>query len=389
MQEYIVRYGDNTTIRIEREYDKANISSTQKDKKPPSEKVTSFVRSNLIEIDTFNNLIMEIAELSCKNPDVMLFFRGQTENHFNISTISLKPSIFRKHDSAIQDRFNTLKFFSNKLVEEIKKANDLGIIKLSEKEINEITNIKILQHSILQHYSVCPTPFLDVSQSIKVACTFASLNNEENEGYIYVLALPYITGRISIDSEDYITNVRLISIGSSYAKRPYFQEGYLVKTEFTKHDKVSGELDFNRRLVAAYKFKNNKLFWGNESPIRKDYLYPPDDRMKDICESVKQFNTKEYLSSLESEDIVREFLNIWNLLEKSIKMPNRTFLQALKAKSKSDKNFQKYYDKIDGLRKFRNKLVHNTESISNLVLAEKLELLKSILIDLDMKNVYL
>ena len=119
----------------------------------------------------------------------------------------------------------------------------------------------MLQYSILQHYEVCKTPLLDVTQSLKAACSFAILDNKDNVGYIYVLGIPYMTGRISVDSEEYITNVRLLSIGCSLSKRPFFQEGYLVQTEFTTDSDIKkGELDFNRRLIAIYKFNNNEKF---------------------------------------------------------------------------------------------------------------------------------
>lgn len=385
MREYKISF-ENMTVKMQGEYKKQH----GLDAETKSDKVKSFVRSNLIEINTFHDLIVEIAELSYKNPDVMLFFRGQTKNYINISTIDLKPSIYRKSVLGMQEKFEGLKYFSNKLIDKIEEANNSSRIELSKNEIEEISNIEILQHSILQHYEVWPTPFLDVSQSIKVACTFASLNNDGECGYIYVLALPYIKGRISVDSEEYITNIRLISIGSSYAKRPFFQEGYLVKTEYTKPgNRELRKFDFNRRLVAAYEFKNNEDFWGNERPINKAYIYPPKDTMKDICESLNlQFDTKQYLSMLEDNDKVREFLNMWNFFEKSIKVPQQTFLQGLKSKMKSDVMFERYYNDIDELRKFRNSLVHDTGSVSNLVLAEKTELLKSVLVDLNVKLKY-
>ena len=64
MREYSVTYR-NLTKRIKEKY-----IGTRKSAK----KITSFVRSNTIQINTFQDLIMEIGELSYKNPDVMLLY---------------------------------------------------------------------------------------------------------------------------------------------------------------------------------------------------------------------------------------------------------------------------------------------------------------------------
>ena len=236
MREYSVTY-NNLTKKIKEKYNSFSKSKSVKD-------VTSFVRSNTIKVETFHDLIMEIAELSYKNPDVMLFYRGQNHNYLKKKYSTLYPSIYRSYD--INFDFNVLNKSADRLIKEIECNGSID-----NDELREIKKIKLLQYSILQHYEVCKTPLLDVTQSIKVACSFAILENKNDIGYIYILGLPYITGRISVDSEDYITNVRLLSISCSSSKRPFFQEGYLVQTEFTSSDDIEkGELDFNRRIVA-------------------------------------------------------------------------------------------------------------------------------------------
>lgn len=66
MREYSVTY-NNLTKKIKNIY-----PYSEKD----SRTVRSFVRSSTIKVETFHDLIMEIAELSYKNPDVMLFYCG-------------------------------------------------------------------------------------------------------------------------------------------------------------------------------------------------------------------------------------------------------------------------------------------------------------------------
>lgn len=278
MKEYPLKY-NNLTTRIISEY--AKVCDGKVKTNPRC--VRNFIKQNTIKIDTFHNLVMEIGELSYKNPSVMLLYRGQNKNHIKEKNTALYPSIYRMHNKDdIKNGFNRLNLYENKLLELLENNENVN-----PEEFDEIKYIDALRHSILQHYEVCATPFLDVTQSIKVACSFAILNNKKTTGYIYVLALPYITGRISENSEEHIKNVRLLSIGCSLSKRPFFQEGYLVRTAYVNSDYTKkGEMDFNRRLVAIYEFNNDSKFWGDENPIHEDNLYPKDDKMIDICKKI-------------------------------------------------------------------------------------------------------
>lgn len=70
-------------------------------------------------------------------------------------------------------------------------------------------------------------------------------DNNEEFGYVYVFGFPYITNRISRNSEHDLINVRLLSICPPTALRPYFQEGYLAGTdEVTTNFDSKSELDF-------------------------------------------------------------------------------------------------------------------------------------------------
>lgn len=368
MREYSVTY-NNLTKKIKEKYNSFSKSKSVKD-------VTSFVRSNTIKVETFHDLIMEIAELSYKNPDVMLFYRGQNHNYLKKKYSTLYPSIYRSYD--INFDFNVLNKSADRLIKEIECNGSID-----NDELREIKKIKLLQYSILQHYEVCKTPLLDVTQSIKVACSFAILENKNDIGYIYILGLPYITGRISVDSEDYITNVRLLSISCSSSKRPFFQEGYLVQTEFTSSDDIEkGELDFNRRIVAIYEFRNNKKFWGFENPISKKNLYPENDMMKEICKKIK--NERYYINYNKSVDnkLIGEFLTIWNRLEEDIRFKTQ-MNQFGKGVNMLVHNRNELYEKnmkdIDKLRRFRNILVHGTNEISDKQLESEIRNLQLLL----------
>lgn len=374
MKEYSVSY-KNLTRKMKEVY---------KDRKRNARNITSFVRSETIRIETFHELVMEIAELSYKNPEVMLFYRGQNKNHVKTKYSTLYPTIYRSTNKReIDFEFKILEKSASKLIKEIEQNESID-----NDEITEIKKIKLLQYSILQHYEVCKTPLLDLTQSLKVACSFAVLNNEEKIGYIYVLALPYIKGRISVDSEDYITNVRLLSISCSASKRPFFQEGYLVQTEFTSDSDIEkGDLDFNRRIVAIYEFKDDKTFWQSENPISVKNLYPDNDIMKDICSKIE--SEKFYLdNNLVDKKLIGDFLTLWNKLEKLVRFESKNnnfwsgLLYLLKGK---DKKYEKNMKDIDRLRRFRNKLVHGTDEISDEEINNEIKSLEEILKKLSVK----
>lgn len=342
--------------------------------------ITSIVRGNAIEVSSFYDLIMEIAELSYKNPDVMLFYRGQNNNYTKNNIATLYPTIYRADNKGdINFDFKVLNEAALKLIDAL-KADD----RIDSEELKEIRKIKLLQYSILQHYEVCKTPLLDLTQSIKVACSFAILNNEKNIGYIYVLGLPYINGRISVDSEEYITNIRLLSISSSAAKRLFFQEGYLVQTEFAsdiENNIKKDELDFNRRLLAIYKFKNNKQFWGEESPICENALYPNDDVMKEICNKIK--GAKYYLSDKSNKSsntkLLGDFLTLWSNVENYYNYKNRNTNNNTDNNLILNKSYVHNESYLRALQAFRNKVIHKPELIKDDDLIKNINKLKSLL----------
>ena len=330
-----------------------------------SSDIRTFIRSHTIKIDNFHNLIMEIGELAYKNPNVMLFYRGQSKNYTKNKNLlyTVCPTIYRSGEAKeVKANFEILENASNKLLKELEKNEK----ELDKNEWKEIKFIKLLQYSILQHYEVCSTPLLDVTQSIKVACSFAVLNQDKEKngkGYIYIFGLPYINGRISINSEEYITNIRLLNISCSISKRPFFQEGYLVQSEFITDEELNfKELDFCNRLIAVYEFENNKDFWGNEVSIDKENLYPKTDLMKDICNNIK----KEKYSVISTDSNIVSFLKEWNNFEKFILQKScQNNLKNGIRKLIIDKKFEKEFKTIDKLRKFRNNLVHNMDGIKD------------------------
>ncbi len=237
------------------------------------------------KINSYRKLVEIIAELAYENKDYLLFFRGQTKDHKNKSHSStFYPSIYRGdylRKEELRQRFEKLDKACKLLIKKFRKNKIIGHPELSRK--------KYIQWSILQHYEVVDTPLIDVTQSLRVACSFATNNNNSDKAYIYVFGLPYYTNRITINSEHDLANIRLLSISPPSALRPYFQEGYLIGTTDIEYDyETKSELDLNQRLFAKFEI-NKKDFWDDDfTSIPQDVIYPNNDEIEEICKIISE-----------------------------------------------------------------------------------------------------
>lgn len=231
------------------------------------------------KVGSYLELATKIAELQFLNRDHVLFFRGQGGDYKNSKgNTTLKPTLFRPKKAGnpnrftLIDRFETLKRAEQELVEQYASAGFLGIKRLRRH--------RILRWSILQHYEVCTTPLLDVTHSIRIASSFASLATT-GMAYVYVLGVPNLSGAITASAEAGLQIVRLSSVCPPSALRPHVQEGYLLGEypEMSQYEQKENyfhhEIDFGRRLVAKFCF-NPGSFWKNDNfpKVTKKALYP-------------------------------------------------------------------------------------------------------------------
>lgn len=238
-------------------------------------------RSQGNHVSSYVELAGRIAELQFRNRDYVFLFRGQTRDHKNSKGLStLQPRIFRRQPGdynmlAQSQRFEKLRESEAALLDRFRNSGFLGI--------DELSRHKLIRWSILQHYEVCDTPLLDVTQSLRIAASFASDENDSEDAYLYVFGVPNISGAISASAEAGIQIVRLSSVCPPTAMRPHLQEGYLlgVYPEIDSIDEKRlyglSEIDFGKRLIAKFRF-DPKVFWtkgGQFQAIGKRALYPP------------------------------------------------------------------------------------------------------------------
>jgi hypothetical protein len=214
----------------------------------------------------------------------VLLFRGQHNDHRTVKGNStLKPTLFRLAGAKLptpkifEDRFVRLARAEARLVATYDQQKFLGRDRLKRH--------RILRWAILQHYEVCSTPLLDVTQSLRIAASFATHENNSSEAFVFVFGVPNLSGAITASSEASLQIVRLSSACPPDAVRPHLQEGYLLGeypeiTDFQQKTKYSYyEMDFGRRLIAKFRF-NPSTFWSSKNfpPASKEALYPQEHR---------------------------------------------------------------------------------------------------------------
>jgi FRG domain len=245
-------------------------------------------------VQTYFELAKKVAELQFLNRDHVLLFRGQPKDHRTTKGNStLKAKLFRPSGlkrptpSVLEKRCAMLRKAENELVKRYVSEGFLGFDRLKRH--------RALRWAILQHYEVCPTPLLDVTQSLRVATSFASIGNNTREAFVFVLGVPNLSGAVTASSEASLQIVRLSSACPPEAVRPHLQEGYLLGeypeiTDFEQNAKYPYyEMDFGRRLVAKFCFDPTS-FWSSSNfpPVPDDALYPTEkrDRLLNLTKEV-------------------------------------------------------------------------------------------------------
>lgn len=232
-------------------------------------------------VNSYSDLIAKLAHIAFGNPGLVLLFRGQRKEYLENDRSTLYPTMYRNpvggfaYPQELDKRYKELKSRENRL---------RWFLKEQYPEQDRVSRSELSRWAILQHYEVCPTPLLDVTQSSLVACSFAqSHENEVDHSYLYVLGIPQIGGSITVAPLDALQVVRLSGVCPPDAIRPYIQEGYLtgtypsVDTHDEKLDYRREEMDCAQRIIAKFKIPRNAGFWDNGFvPIPQENLLPEE-----------------------------------------------------------------------------------------------------------------
>ncbi|CDX57710.1 conserved hypothetical protein [Mesorhizobium plurifarium] len=324
---------------------------------------TSVSRVAPYRVDSFRALVEHIARLSYLNPDHLLFYRGQNTDFLNkAGSSTIYPGIYRSENTSkdeLRHRFDILDQACRGLVD---RWADSGL-----EGTRDIKQKRYVQWSILQHYAVVDTPLLDITHSLRVACSFAQQGSTSESAVVYVLGLPQVTNRISINSEDDLVNVRLLSICPPAALRPHFQEGFLAgTTDVTWDFDDKTDLDFRNRLIAKFEIPAGKEFWGTGfNSIPEKSLYPGNDRVEILCRGLKDSLDTE----LQAGEL-GDFMKAWTKLEGAIASTvreasgrNLSLREAINYLTETGPVSSSTTTELQKLRTYRNMIVHSPEKV--------------------------
>lgn len=235
-------------------------------------------------VTDYLDLASKIGELQFRLRQHVIVFRGQGIDHRDeTEQTTLRPTMFRpevgRKRTRIADlnsRFSKLERAEKLLLEIFEDHGGLGKTRMRRQ--------RLLRWAVLQHYEICPTPLLDVSQSLRIAASFATAR-DAIDAYVYAIAIPNISGAVTASAEAAMQVVRLNSVCPPSAIRAHVQEGYLLG-EYPEFSDASQhrflkpyQVDFGRRLVGKFRF-NPKTFWAAQTGfplVSHNALYPKAD----------------------------------------------------------------------------------------------------------------
>lgn len=335
-------------------------------------------RAPAFEIENFRNLVEHVARLAYANRNHLLFFRGQDKDYQSKAGGStLYPAIYRGDNlphAELEVRFRQPEAAGRTLAKRFEENKIEGARDVSRKQY--------IQWSILQHYEVIATPLMDVTQSLRVACSFAQLAGADPTCYVYVLGFPYPTNRISINSEEDVVNIRLLSICPPSALRPYFQEGCMAGTpDVTTNFDTKTELDFRNRLIAKFAVPRAKRFWNTGfEATPKSALYPSKDRVEELCRDVIA-RIQQERSVSDIGQLLVEWAKLEELLlprarqltERNVSVP-----EAINALVRRGRLPEDVATGLDEVRKVRNVAAHRPGQVEDADVNRALSLLREL-----------
>lgn len=248
-------------------------------------------------VKSFRQLMDEVAHVTLSNRNYEMYYRGQRKDYKNNQAIFYKeripktiiyPSICRPElNDDGTPKHSIRKTQISKRYEDLSKMVEL--VRGRRSYFNEY------YYSLFQHYEILPTPLIDITQSLRVAASFAL--NKSKAGYVYVFGLPYPNQSISYYSDLGIVLIKLQNVVPVKALRPRYQEGYLVGKYPIRPTKTNSD-DLANRMVAKFTVDNTDgKFWDKYfQPMPNEILYPESDEVEESMIKMKAAFDKKYNS---------------------------------------------------------------------------------------------
>ena len=231
-------------------------------------------------IKNFRDLIEQVAQVTLNNQNYEMFYRGQSQDYLNNQSEFYKD---RKPKSVVLPNIcrperkedGMYKYSIRKKVVQDRYKNLYDFIDFANRK-NKRQIADEIYMALIQHYEIIPTPLIDITQSLRVAATFALRQNKR--GFVYVFGLPYPNQSISYFRDFGIILLKLQNVISTDALRPRYQEGYLVG-KFPFSDIKESDDDLSNRMIAKFIVDDtNNDFWDEHFlPMPEEVLFPQVD----------------------------------------------------------------------------------------------------------------
>ena len=234
-------------------------------------------------VHNWGELRTAISYLSLMNKRHVLYFRGQHSHYDKCLPTLLREKWHLNGQDYVLTSKNRKAYYST-------IHRDLTPIVLRIAQDIGTPRVYILKHvpaataSILQHYELWPTHFIDITRSLPTAVSFAAGNRNREEGYLYVFAMPDLRGSITSDMDQHLTLSRLEAICPPDAIRPHHQDAYLV-SRFPEPASLEEQddgwndwirkTDLMRRVVAKFKLVFTNGILDGSPTFQTDFLIPP------------------------------------------------------------------------------------------------------------------
>jgi len=248
-------------------------------------------------VKSFKQLVDEVALVTLNNKNYEMYYRGQIVDYKDSTVFHRRnekpktiiyPSICRpekKEDGSYKAsiRGSQIKKRYEELYNLIDMANE------SMWRSNEY------YFSLFQHYAILPTPLIDITQSLRVAASFSL--RKSDSGYLFVFGLPYPYQSISYFNDLGIVLVKLQNVSPVEARRPRYQEGYLVGNFPIRPTKDASD-NLAQRLVAKFYIDNKDgEFWDKDFPSMPEInLFPENEEVEIELKKLKERFIKNRLS---------------------------------------------------------------------------------------------
>ncbi len=180
-----------------------------------------------------------------------IFQSGSSWVYENALESSSTHNLRRLHSKKeIKSAFEFLRMHREKSIEPLGCRNS---------RIRRIGMEKAYPVGTIQHYEGRESHLLDLTHSLRVACSFAQIEANDKHGYVYVFGLPYITNQVTHNSEHDIANVRWLEQLPTGRSTSVFSRRYLGGTEILRMIDDNGKLDFRTHLLPWFIFKASQV----------------------------------------------------------------------------------------------------------------------------------